>query len=117
LGARYGDRVQETTTTTGTGTVSLGGAVAGFQTFSSVLASGDRCHYAIVDSSNNWEVGQGTYTSSGDTLSRDVVWASSNSGALISIAAGTTNVWLDSPARAEVDVGLAVAFTNRLVGM
>jgi hypothetical protein len=80
------DRVKETTNTTGTGTLTLAGAVSGFQSFA-VIGTGSTTHYAIV-SGTDWEVGQGTYTASGTTLSRDTVFASSNAGALINVAAG-----------------------------
>jgi len=73
----FADRVQETTTTAGTGTVTLAGAVAGFQSFSAI-GNGNTTYYTIVNG-NNWETGVGTYTSAGTTLSRDTVFASSNS--------------------------------------
>jgi len=89
------DRVQETTTTTGTGTVTLAGAVTGFQTFS-VIGDGNTCYYAIT-SGNNWEVGLGTYTASGTTLSRDTILESSNAGSAITLS-GTSNVFVTYPA-------------------
>jgi len=89
------DRVQETTTTTGTGTVTLAGAVTGFQSFS-VIGDGNTCYYAIT-SGNDFEVGLGTYTASGTTLSRDTVLESSNSGSKITLA-GTSNVFVTYPA-------------------
>ena len=73
------DRVRETTTTTGTGTITLAGAVTGFQTFTSVLSNSDETYYCITDGTN-FEVGKGTFTSSGTTLARDTVLESSNSG-------------------------------------
>ena len=92
------DRVQETTTTTGTGTVTLAGAVAGFQSFS-VVGNGNTTYYTIVDSNTgDWEVGLGTYTSSGTTLSRTTVLSSSNSGSLVNFAAGTKTVFVTYPA-------------------
>ena len=67
----FKDRVRETTTTTGTGTVTLGGAATGFQSFS-VIGDGNTTFYTIqLSNTNEWEVGIGTYTSSGTTLSRD----------------------------------------------
>ena len=101
---RYFNRVMETTTTTGTGTLTLAGAVPGWQTFA-VVENGKECFYDIwaVDGSGNptgdWEVGSGTYTVSGTTLSRTTVRASSNAGALVSLAAGTKRVALVNPAR------------------
>ena len=89
------DRVQETTTTTGTGTVTLAGAVTGFQSFS-VIGDGNTCYYAIT-SDTDFEVGIGTYTASGTTLSRDTVLESSNSGSKITLA-GTSNVFVTYPA-------------------
>lgn len=71
------DRVRETTTTTGTGTVTLAGAVTGFQSFSAV-GDGNTTYYTIAGQGNSeWEIGIGTYTASGTTLSRDTVLASS----------------------------------------
>jgi hypothetical protein len=80
------DRVQETTNTTGTGTLTLAGAVAGFQSFS-VIGNANTTYYTIV-SGTDWETGVGTYTSSGTTLSRDTVLASSASGSKITVVAG-----------------------------
>ena len=85
------DRVKETTTTTGTGTITLAGAVAGFQSFSAV-GNGNTTYYAIVGDTE-WEVGVGTYTSSGTTLSRDTVLSSSNSGSAVSFSAGEKEVF------------------------
>ena len=89
------DRVQETTTTTGTGTVTLAGAVTGFQTFAAI-GDGNTCYYAIT-SGNDWEVGLGTYTASGTTLSRDTILESSNAGSAITLS-GTSNVFVTYPA-------------------
>lgn len=90
------DRVRETTTTTGTGTLTLAGAVTGFQSFAAV-GNGNTCYYCVTDGTN-WEVGLGTYTSSGTTLARTTVLASSNSNAAVSFAAGTKQVFVTSPA-------------------
>jgi hypothetical protein len=94
------DRVQETTTTTGTGTVTLGGAVTGFQAFS-VIGDGNTTYYAIYGGAE-WEVGIGTYTASGTTLSRDVILESSNSGSAVNFSAGTKNVFVTYPAERSV---------------
>ena len=93
------DRVQETSTTTGTGTFTLAGAVSGFQSFSAI-GDGNTTYYAIVGGTQ-WEVGLGTYTSSGTTLSRDTVLASST-GSKIDFAAGTKNVFVTYPAAEAV---------------
>lgn len=92
------DRVNETSTTTGTGTFTLAGAVTGFQTFSAI-GNGNTTYYAIVlQGGSQWEVGIGTYTSSGTTLSRTTVLSSSNSGSLVNFSAGTKNVFCNYPA-------------------
>ena len=92
------DRVQETTTTTGTGTVTLAGAVSGYQSFAAV-GDGNTTYYTIAaQTGTEWEVGIGTYTSSGTTLSRTIVLSSSNSGSLVNFSAGTKNVFVDYPA-------------------
>lgn len=92
------DRVRETTTTTGTGTVTLAGAVTGFQTFSAI-GDGNTTYYTIAgQGTSEWEVGIGTYTSSGTTLSRDSILASSNSGSAVDFSAGTKDVFCDYPA-------------------
>ena len=89
------DRIKETTNTTGTGTLTLNGAADGFQSFSAV-GDGNTTYYAIV-SANDWEVGIGTYTASGTTLSRDTVLESSNGGSLLNIT-GTSDVFVTYPA-------------------
>jgi hypothetical protein len=92
------DRVRETTTTTGTGTVTLAGAVTGFQSFSAI-GNGNTTFYTIAgQGTSEWEVGVGTYTSSGTTLSRDSVLASSNSGSKVNFSAGTKDVFVTYPA-------------------
>lgn len=95
------DRVRETSTTTGTGTLTLGGAVAGYQTFSSGIGNGNTCYYAITLDSD-WEVGLGTYTSAGATLSRDTILASSNANSAVNFGAGTKDVFVTYPAGKSV---------------
>ena len=94
------DRVQETSTTTGTGTFTLAGAVSGFQSFS-VIGNANTTYYAIVGGAE-WEVGLGTYTSSGTTLSRDTILESSNGGTAVNFSAGTKNVFVTYPAEEAV---------------
>jgi hypothetical protein len=94
------DRVQETSTTTGTGTFTLAGAVSGFQSFS-VIGNANTTYYAIVGGTE-WEVGLGTYTSSGTLLSRDAILESSNGGTAVNFSAGTKNVFVTYPAEKAV---------------
>lgn len=92
------DRVKETTTTTGTGTITLAGAATGFQSFAAI-GNGNQTYYTIAgQGTSEWEVGIGTYTSSGTTLSRTTVLASSNSGSLVTFSAGTKDVFVTYPA-------------------
>jgi hypothetical protein len=89
----FANRVQETSTSTGTGAVTLGGAVAGYQSFTDAALDGKSVTYTIVGGSE-WEVGRGTYTASGTSLSRDTVLASSNANALVNFSAGSKNVFV-----------------------
>jgi hypothetical protein len=93
------DRVQETTVTTGTGTITLAGAVTGFQTFA-VVGNGNTTYYTLV-SGSNWESGIGTYSTSGPTLARTTILASSNAGSPITLS-GISNVFLTGPASRSV---------------
>lgn len=97
------DRVRETTITTGTGTVTLGGAATGFQSFS-VIGDGNTTYYTIAgQGTSEWEVGIGTYTSSGTTLSRDTVLASSaGAPTKTNFSAGTKDVFVTYPAERSV---------------
>ena len=105
------DRVRETTTTTGQGTVSLAGAVTGFQTFA-VIGNGNTTYYTIAgQGTSEWEVGIGTYTASGTTLSRDTVLASSaGAPTKTNFSAGSKDVFVTYPASKSVyeDEGQAV---------
>jgi hypothetical protein len=107
------DRVKETTTTTGTGTVTLLGAATGFQSFSAI-GNANSTYYTIAgQTGSEWEVGIGTYTSSGTTLSRDTVLASSNSGSLVNFSAGTKDVFVTYPSgRSSFGIGSAGVMTN-----
>ena len=94
------DSVKETSTTTGTGTISLDGAATGFQSFVSSIGDGNVTYYAIEDGNGAaWEVGVGTITdSSPDTLSRDTVLSSSSGGSKISLSALSHTVYATYPA-------------------
>ena len=100
------DRVKETTTTTGTGTVTLLGASTGFQSFSAIGNSNTTYYTIAGQTGSEWEVGIGTYTSSGTTLSRTTVLSSSNSGSLVNFSAGTKDVFVTYPA----------SFTSNAIG-
>lgn len=106
------DRCKETTTTTGTGTVTLVGAATQFQSFTSAFADGTVVEYAIVGQTGaEWEVGQGVFTASGTTLSRAQVRASSNSNTAVNFSAGTKDVFATVSAKrlAKSSVGSALA--------
>ena len=107
------DRVKETSSTTGTGTITLNGAVTGFQSFAAI-GNGNTTYYTISDSSSgSWEVGIGTYTSSGTTLSRTTVLASSNSGSLVNFTSGTKDVFVTYPSSRSIYAdGTTLVATN-----
>ena len=92
------DRVKQTTTTTGTGTLTLNGTIDGFQTFAAALSDGDTTYYALLEpSTNNWEVGLGTWTEGSSLLARTTVLASSNSGSAVNLTA-QAEVFISQPA-------------------
>lgn len=94
------DRVQETASAPGTGTVTLLGAVAGFQTFAAI-GSGNTTYYCIADQGGaNWEVGIGTVGTG--TLARTTVLSSSNSGSLVNFSSGTQVVFCTYPSEVSV---------------
>lgn len=93
---KLADRVQVTSTTTGTGTFALGSATTGFRTFNASFTNGDIVYYAAEDSSGNWEVGYGTVGTA--TLTRTVI-ESSNANALVPFPGPTTTVFCTAPAQ------------------
>ena len=98
MALKFADRVKETTTTTGTGTINLGGAASGYQGFVAGVGTGNTCYYVIA-AGTEWEVGLGTVTDAApDTLSRTTVLSSSNAGALVNFSAGTKDVFCVAPA-------------------
>lgn len=110
------DRVKETSTTAGTGTLTLAGAATGFQSFSAI-GNGNTTYYAIVDSTaGTWEVGIGTYTSSGTTLSRDTVLSSSTGGSKVSFAANSKDVFCTYPSEKSVYLNSADVVTQQVFG-
>lgn len=111
------DRVKVSTTTTGTGTLTLGSAATGFQTFS-VIGDGNTTYYTITDvATGAWEVGIGTYTASGTTLSRDTVLSSSNSGSLVNLGAGDKDVFVAYPAERAVMGGMGYVENSATVSV
>ena len=103
------DRVKETSTTTGTGTFDLDGAVTGFETFVAGIATTNTTYYCIDHQGayDEWEVGLGTVTdASPDTLSRDTVISSSNSDGKVDFTAGTLDVFCTFPASKTTDMTL-----------
>ena len=103
------DRVKETSTTTGTGTFDLDGAVTGFETFVAGIATTNTTYYCIDHQGayDEWEVGLGTVTdASPDTLSRDTVISSSNSDGKVDFTAGTLDVFCTFPASKTMDMAL-----------
>lgn len=95
------DRVLETTTTSGSGTITLAGAKPGYQSFA-VVGNGNTTYYTIAGSTE-WEVGIGTYTSSGTTLSRDTVLSSSSGGGKVTFSVGSKDVFVTYPAARSVE--------------
>lgn len=88
------DRVKQKTTSSGTGTITLGSSVTGFQNFSAVAATGDTFHYALVHlTDGSWETGIGTYNSGTGTVARSVQ-KSSNSNNLVDFATGDKEVFI-----------------------
>ena len=102
--AGYFDRVRETSSTSGTGTFTLAGAATGFRAFSSVFTAATQVVYYCATDGTNWEIGQGTYTLSGTTLSRTNILASSNSGSVVNFAASGFQVFHTWPARAANEI-------------
>jgi len=94
------DRVKETTTSTGTGNITLAGAATRYVTFASIFSAGDEQIPYVIEgqTGSEWEVGLGTYVSA-NTLRRDLVYASSNAGSLVNFSAGTKDVFLTGSAR------------------
>jgi len=101
------DRVQDLTTTTGTGTITLAGTPpAGYQSFGAAIGNGNTTYY-VITGGTEWEVGIGTYTAAGTSLSRDTVLSSSNSGSLVNFSAGTKIVFVTYPAEKSVNKDIA----------
>jgi hypothetical protein len=113
VGHIVADRVKETTTTTGTGALTLAGAATGFRAFSAEMAAGDTCFYAIVGGAE-FEIGLGTFNT---TLARNTVLESSNAGALVNFSAGSKEVFITVPAKRLNDIGLTTAIARGAVSL
>jgi phage baseplate assembly protein gpV len=112
------DRVRETTTTTGTGAVSLGGAVSGYETFAAGIGNSNTCYYAIIHrTANEWEVGYGTLDGDSSDLTRTTPISSSNSDSAVDFASGTKDVFVTLPASKAVyeDNGSDVTLPDDLI--
>lgn len=97
------DRVKESSTTVGTGSISLSGTSTGYQTFSSAIGNGNTTYYTILlQGGSEWETGLGTV--SAGSISRDTILGSSNGGSVVNLSAGTKDVWCDYPAAKAVFV-------------
>ena len=112
MALKFGDRIKETTSTSGVSDISLGGAVATFAAFSTILSNGDSTYYTLVDGSN-WEIGYGVYASSGNTLSRTNanVLQSTNSDNRISLTGDGAEIFITLPA----DKVIALNNSNEMV--
>jgi hypothetical protein len=109
-----GDRIQETSTSVGTGTITLAGAITGYQSFA-VVGNTNTTYYTIADQSgSNWEVGIGTYYLANTSLARTTILASSNANAVVTFGAGTKSVFVTYPAEKAVylDAGNVTTITN-----
>lgn len=110
------DRVKETTTTVGTGSFALAGAVTGYDSFGQI-GNGNTTYYAVyLDGGSEWEVGIGTYTAP-STLSRDTILASSNAGSVVTFSAGQKTIWCDYPAGKAVYTDAAGSVSQTIVNI
>lgn len=108
--AKVFNRARMTTATTGTGTITLGSAVSRYQSFAAAgVSNADVVHYVIEDGTA-WEIGTGTYTSSGTTLSRTLV--ESSTGSLLNLS-GSAEVFITAPATAIKNLDAVDAATAR----
>jgi hypothetical protein len=101
------DRVKETTTTTGTGAITLAGAVSSFETFAAGVGNSNTTYYAIVhQTANEFEVGLGTLNGDSSTITRTTVISSSNSDSAVNFSSGTKDVFCTFPASKTMDMVL-----------
>lgn len=105
------DRVKVRSRSTGLGDFTLENVVEGFQSFAAI-GDGNETYYGITDLVGNWEIGRGTYTASGPSLSRDTVISSSNAGAKVNFAAGSKNVFCTFPSSALLASAIPSSIEN-----
>ena len=109
------DRVQQTGTANTTVSFTLSGSVTGFQSFA-VVGNGNTTYYSATDASGNWEVGIGTYSTTGPTLTRTTILSSSNSGSAVTFS-GTVNVFVTYPSSKSINYdGSGVATIGTTLG-
>jgi hypothetical protein len=108
----FADRVKVRTRTNGTGTLTLENTIDGFQSFEAV-GNGNQTYYGIEHPNGTWEIGLGTYTSAGSTLSRDTVLSSSNSNALVDFTGGSKNVFVTIPSSVAANIIASTTFAFR----
>lgn len=109
-------RVKETSTTTGTGALTLDGAVANFSAFSARMVNNDTCPYMIVhQTANEWEGGLATW-GTGNILTRTAVWHSSNGDAAVNFSAGTKDVFITVPGRCIPEPSGGLWFNQKAAG-
>lgn len=109
----FADRVKETTATTGTGAITLGGAVAGFQTFAAGFDNKPCVVGYAIEDGNNWEIGEGTLNAAGNTLTRDTIFDGSSGTSPINLS-GTAKVFctLSSNQVKRSNIGRVLALAN-----
>jgi len=107
------NRVRELTSTTGTGAVTLGGAVGGFQTFAAGIGNDNTTYYAIsLNTANEWEVGLGTLNGDSSTLTRTTVLESSNSDSAVDFSAGSKEIFCTLPSEKALYLDASDALGN-----
>lgn len=109
------DRVQETGTANTTVSFSLGNPVTGFQTFTTGVGDGNTTYYAATDTAGNWEVGLGTFATTGSVLTRTTIFESSNSNSAVTFS-GTVTVFVTYPADRSIAQGRAL-INNMVYGI
>ncbi len=111
------DRVKETTTTTGTGALTLGGAVTGFETFGTGVGNSNTTYYAVtLGGSAEFEVGLGTLNGDSTTITRTTVISSSNSDSAVNFSAGTKTIFCTIPASKSVFLDASGNLATTTVG-